>query len=202
MTQMDSALGYLFGSEVKAKILRTLLLHPQESYHLRGLASVAKVESGNALKALRGLTAVHLVKSVPDSRGVRYQAEARSALFDPLRQLFLMAGELMADLKEVAMNLPAEQVLVFGSVARGSDTPDSDVDVLVIGDISSIEAQAAFKAVSRKHARQISVMAVEEETLARQVAEGSQFWRDVMENKVIELKGEGLHASLSARTLA
>jgi predicted nucleotidyltransferase len=190
---MTSSIAYLFGGELKAKILQTLLLNPQQAFHLRGLAAAAGIESGNALKALRGLTGAHFVKTVQDPRGVRYQAEDRSPLFEPLRELFLRSGELIADLKEVATQLPVEQVLIFGSVAKGTDTPDSDIDVLVVGDISSIEAQAAFKPASRKHGRDVSVMTIDHETLAGQ--EMSEFWLDVLANKVIMLKGEKLDAS-------
>ena len=199
---MNSSLTYLFGGELKAKILQTLLLNPHQAYHLRGLAATAGIESGNALKALRGLTEAHFVKMVPDSRGVRYQAEDRSPLFEPLRELFLRSGELISDLTSVAAQLPVEQVLVFGSVAKGTDTPDSDVDVLVVGNISTIEAQAAFKPVARKHGRAVSVMAIDQESLTSQFDEGSEFWRDVLRNKVIMLKGEKLDASFSATALA
>lgn len=197
---MDT-LSYLFGSEIKAKLLRTLLTHPTEAYHLRGLASAAQVESGNALKSLRGLVEARLVQLVPDSRGVRYQADTRSPLFEPLRQIFLVSGDLISDLKEVAQQLPADQVLVFGSVAKGTDRPDSDIDVLVVGDLSSIEAQAAFKPVGRKHRRDVSVMVVSREILSKQVAENSPFWRDILDNKIVMLKGNQLDASLGATSL-
>jgi len=194
---MTDSLSFLFGSEARARLLRTLFCHPQEAYHLRGLAAAAGVDSGNASKALKGLTEAHLVKIVSDSRGPRYQADDRSPLFRPLRDLFLVSGELLKDLEEVARQLPAEQILIFGSVAKGTDGPKSDVDVLVVGDLSSIEAQAAFSPVGRKHNRSVNVMAVDRATLSRQVAEGSIFWRDVLENKVIMLKGEPLAASVA-----
>jgi predicted nucleotidyltransferase len=197
---MTSSIAYLFGGELKARILQTLLLNHDQAYHLRGLAAAAGVESGNALKALRSLTGAHFVKTVQDSRGVRYQAEDRSPLFEPLRELFLRSGELIADLKEVATQLPVEQVLIFGSVAKGTDTPDSDIDVLVVGDISSIEAQAAFKPTSRKHGRAVSVMAIDHETLAGQ--EMSEFWHDVLANKVIMLKGKKLDASFRTTAIS
>lgn len=195
---MNKALASLFGSEVKAKVLRALLLDPLQAHHLRGLATVAGVESGNALKALRGLLETGVVKVVPDARGARYQADERSPFFSPLRQLFVVSGALVADLKEVAARLPADQVLVFGSVAKGTDGPDSDVDVLVIGNLSSIEAQAAFKAVARKHRREVSVLTVGRSTFAEQLAQGSPFWRGILDNEVIMLKGDKLDAPVGA----
>ena len=196
---MSDSLSVLFGSEARAKLLRTLLSQPTRTYHLRGLAAAAGVDSGNASKALKGLANTHLVRLIPDARGTLYQAEDKSPLFKPLRELFLVSGELLNDLKVVASKLAADQVMVFGSVAKGTDGPDSDVDVLVIGKLSSVEAQAAFNRLGRKHHRPVNVMVVDQRTMAKQVAAGSAFWRDILDGKIIMLKGEPLETEIATR---
>jgi predicted nucleotidyltransferase len=199
---VDATLAYLFGSQAKARLLGVLFSNPHEAYHLRGLATMAGVESGNAVKMLRALAAAHLVKQVSDPRGARYQADDRSPLFGALRQLFLAADALLQDLRRVADTLQAEEVHVFGSMARGTARPDSDVDILVVGDLSTIEAQAAFKPVARKHKREVSVLVVDRDTLRKQAAEGAPFWRDVLAHPVITLKGDSIHAALGPSTFA
>ncbi len=188
-------LSTLFGGELKARLLDTLTRFPDEAFHLRGLAAAARVESGNALKTLRALHSTGLVKVSSDGRGMRYQLDARSPLAQPLRQLFLVASGLMAELKLVAESLPVSQVLVFGSTAQGTARAESDVDVLVIGDMSSIEAQAAFKPVARQHGRPVNVMVIEAQALTEQLAAGSEFWRAILRGPIIMLKGEDIHAA-------
>ena len=199
---MEATLAYLFGSQAKARLLAILFSNPHQAYHLRGLAATAGVESGNAVKMLRGLVAAGLVRQVADARGTRYQADDRSPLFAALRQLFLAADALLQDLRRVADNLKAEEVHVFGSMARGTAGPDSDVDILVVGDLSTIEAQAAFKPVARKHKREVSVLVVDRDTLRKQAAQGTPFWRDVLAHPVITLKGDPIHAALGPSTLS
>jgi predicted nucleotidyltransferase len=198
---MEATLAYLFGSHAKARLLQVLFSNPHDAYHLRGLATAAGVESGNAVKMLRGLVAAQLVKQVADARGTRYQADDRSPLFAALRQLFLAADALLQDLRSVAGNLQAEEVHVFGSMARGTAAADSDIDILVVGDLSTIEAQAAFKPVARKHKREVSVLVVDPDTLRKQAAEGTPFWQDVLAHPVITLKGIPLDAALRPPTL-
>ena len=202
MPAIDPSLTYLFGGEGKTRLLQTLFARPEEVFHLRGLATAAGVDSGNASKALKGLVQAHLVKVVPDSRGVRYQADDRSPLFEPLRQLFLAASELLRDLKEVAEKLPAEQVLIFGSVAQGTDRPESDIDILVVGDLSAIEAQAAFNSVGRKHRRHVDVLVASRVTISKQLEDGSLFWRDILGHRSILLKGEPLDAFFRGTAIA
>jgi predicted nucleotidyltransferase len=197
---VDATLAYLFGSRAKASLLGVLFSNPHEAYHLRGLAAMAGVESGNAVKMLRALVGAQLVKEVADPRGIRYQADDRSPLFAALRQLFLAANALLQDLRRIADTLQAEEVHVFGSMARGTAAPDSDVDILVVGDLSTIEAQAAFKPVARKHKREVSVLVVDRDTLRKQAAEGTPFWRDVLAHPIITLKGDPIHAALGPST--
>jgi len=199
---VDTTLVSLFGSQAKASLLGVLFAHPHEAFHLRGLAAMAGVESGNAVKMLRALVAAQLVRQVTDPRGIRYQADDRSPFFSALRQLFLAADALLQDLRKVADNLQAEEVHVFGSMARGTSGSDSDVDILVVGDLSTIEAQAAFKPVGRKHKREVSVLVVDRDTLRQQAAEGTPFWRDVLAHPVITLKGDSIHAALGTPTRA
>jgi predicted nucleotidyltransferase len=191
-----SALTALLGGETKARILRVLLADPQASFHLRGLANAAGVDSGNAHKTLKMLASADLVRVDPDSRGSVYRLESASPLAAPLRALFFAAGELLDDLRAVARELDAECVLVYGSAAQGQDGPGSDVDVLVIGGASAIEAQAAFAPVSRKHGRRIEVLTIERRQIERELSEHSEFWRGLFAGRTITLKGEASIAAL------
>lgn len=187
---MLNALKHLFGGEIKVRILQVLLSHPEQSYHLRGLAAAAGTEYGNTSKALKALVASGVVQVIDQAPYSRYQANTKTPIFEPLRQLFLVSGELMEDLKAVARMLDAEYVAIFGSVAKGTDRPDSDIDVLVVGPLTTLDAQAAFKPVSRKHKRQVNALAISLEKLSSEAQDGSPFWEDVFANKLITLAGE------------
>jgi hypothetical protein len=190
---MSDALAILLGGRTKARILDVLISHPGESYHLRGLASAAGTDSGNTSKLLRSLVKMGLVLAAPDSHSTRYSINDRG----PLRQLIASAGALMTDLRAAAEGLRAAYVGVFGSVASGTDDSNSDVDVLVVGHISGVTAQAAFKAVGRKHRRTISAVTVTREDLAKGLAEGGAFWSSVSQGKRIDLKGAWTDVAIS-----
>jgi hypothetical protein len=186
---MNSALSSLLGGETKARILGVLLAHPGVSYHLRGLAQAADTDSGNTSKLLRSLVKTGLVLAAPDSHSTRYSINDRSPLVAPLRQLFATAGSLIADLRKVAAGLDASYVGVFGSVASGTDDADSDLDILVVGDVTAVSSQAAFKTAGRKHRRIVNTIAVTKSEFANRLTEGGAFWTSVAKGKRIDLKG-------------
>ena len=186
---MNDPLVVLFGGKTKARILDVLLSHPSETYHLRGLAQVAGTDSGNTSKLLKLLVEAGLVLAVPDRHSTRYSINSRSPLVAPLRQLVACAGSMMVDLRSVASGIEAAYVGVFGSMAAGTDDANSDIDVLVVGDLSGLAAQTAFKAAGRKHRKTVNVVAVTPAELVQKLREGSAFWNSIAEGQKIDLKG-------------
>ena len=72
---------------------------------------------------------------------VYYQANARSAVYPELKSLIMKTAG-MGDALKMAMLPLAERILtafVYGSVARGNETKESDVDLFVVGDVTLAE---------------------------------------------------------------
>jgi len=186
---MPDALKILFGSQTKARVLELLVSRSTESFHLRGLAQAAGTDPGNTSKLLATLVESGLVLAVPGQPSTRYAINPHSPLVPPLRQLVIRAGALMNELRAVAASLDAEYVGVYGSVAAGTDDADSDVDVLVVGELGVVAAQTAFKAVGRKHGKSVNVVAVSAATLSDCLRGDSAFWASVANSPRIDLKG-------------
>lgn len=197
---MNDPLVTIFGGKTKARILEVLLSHPSESYHLRGLAQAAGTDSGNTSKLLKQLVEGGLVLAAPDRHSTRYSINSRSLLVPPLRQLVACAGALMVDLGIVAAGIDAAYIGVYGSVAAGTDDADSDIDVLVVGDLSVVAAQTAFKAIGRKHRKTVNVVAVTAAELAKNLRSGAAFWKSIAEGKKIDLKGAWIDVANSEAT--
>ncbi len=182
----------LFGGELRYRLLRALFEQPGRELHLRGLAAAAGVDSGNAHRMLRKMTDAGLCEQIAGVPYPKYRARRDNPFYPELTRLFSRGRDLINEIREVANRIDGT-VAIYGSVARGEDQPQSDVDVLVIGPISTIMAQAAFKPVSRAHGRSVNANAVTESDLIAQLDAGSAFWREVLTGPLIKLKGEIPH---------
>jgi predicted nucleotidyltransferase len=198
---MTDPLVIIFGGKTKARILDVLLSHPNESYHLRGLAQAAGTDSGNTSKLLKSLVEGGLVTAAPDRHSTRYSINPQSPLVPALRQLVACAGALMVDLRAVADRIDAAYIGVYGSVASGTDDADSDIDVLVVGDLSVVAAQTAFKSVGRKHQKTVNVVVVTAAELPRKLRNGGAFWTSIAEGAKIDLKGAWIDVA-NSQTIA
>jgi len=179
----------LFGGQLRYRILRTLYEQPDQEFHLRGLAAAAAVDAGNAHRMLKKLVEAQLCEMVPDKPFVKYRAPKNGPFYQDLVRLFSRGSELIGDIRAVAGRLEGTAA-IFGSAARGEAGAESDVDVLLIGPLSTIEAQAAFKGVGRRHGRRINAIAITETELVDNLEAGSAFWHDVLTQPLIMLNGE------------
>ncbi|MEE8168363.1 MAG: nucleotidyltransferase domain-containing protein [Candidatus Hydrothermarchaeales archaeon] len=78
-----------------------------------------------------------------------------------------------------------EKIILFGSYARGDFEGESDIDVLVVGDITLNDAVDITVPLMLKHGKYISPKVKTSEYLRFLVREGSSFIKNVLEEGVV-----------------
>lgn len=122
----------------RAAILARLFLRPEIEVHARELARVTGVSIGTLLRELRTLHALGLVKRREVGRQVFFSADSASPVFSELASLLRKTVGLADRLREALAPL-ADRIkagFVYGSMAAGTAGPHSDIDVLLVGDVS------------------------------------------------------------------
>ena len=127
----------LFGADHR-RLLGLLYMRPDESFHVREIARLTGADAGNAHRALRKLEQAGLVKAERIGNQRRYQANPENPIFTELQGIVRKTMGLADVLRDALMPLAAriEQAFVFGSIARSEQGPRSDVDLMVVGDVS------------------------------------------------------------------
>ena len=136
-------------SKVQQRVLGVLFGNPSRSYYSAEIIRSANSGSGAVQRELSRLQASGLVTVKQVGRQKHYQANPDSPLFDEIRGLsmktFALADVLREALRPIATEVRA--AFVYGSIAKGTDTAASDVDVLVISD--SLAYADLFQALER-----------------------------------------------------
>lgn len=178
----------LFGTYRK-KVLGQLLLHPDTDYHVRELARQTGTAPGTLHKELSRLAAAGLLLRKEQGNQVRYQANQLCPVFPELAGLLRKttgAAELLAT--ALAPLQPAV-ALLFGSVASGTETALSDVDLLFIGAAGFSDVVRAVYPVQAELAREINPVVYSVMEFQRRVAAHDAFVMDLLAKPTVLLIG-------------
>lgn len=184
----NAMLSELFGGAQRFSLLQALYRDPSRSHTTVELARMAGADRGNVSRWLRKWAEVGLAKRVTHGRHITYQA-GNDPLLAGLTDLARRSDEILND---IASALPeqAETAVIFGSVARGEESAQSDIDVLVLGDhLSNLKVNARLKPVGRKHHREIHATVASRREFEERLADGEGFARNVVSQPVIPVKG-------------
>lgn len=128
------SLGEALFSKTQRQIFGLLFGQPEKTYYSNEIVRFAGVGIGTVQRELEKLSAVGLltVKKVGNQK--HYQANCQSPIFAELRGIVLKTFGI-ADLLALALaglRSRIDAAFIYGSVAKGTDTANSDIDVMVI----------------------------------------------------------------------
>lgn len=153
---MDS-LQFLL-TERQQRILATVLLRPEKDFSLAELIDAAGAGGhGSTQNYVKLLVMSGVVESFEVRRRPRYRANSKHPIHVELasicRKTFGIRDVIAQALRSVAPR--NTHAFIFGSVARGEERPNSDIDVMVIGDIDIMKIYATASDVEKRLGREV-----------------------------------------------
>lgn len=143
--------------KVRRKILTLLLMNPDRGFHLRELIRALDCGKGAVERELASLTGAGILQLTRRGNLTIYRANRSSPVFPELHGLILKTDGLIdvirCSLQEVS---GIRLALIFGSVASGRMDGFSDIDVMIVGDVSFAEISAALLHAQEQIGREIA----------------------------------------------
>lgn len=175
-------LGSLLFGEYRQRTLGLLLLNPEASYHVRELARLTGTSAGTLHKELTKLTAGGILQRKQIGNQVHYSANLSCPIFDELASILRKTSGLADVLAKALIGLEnkIEFAFVFGSVARGDQQTNSDVDVMLIGSLSFSDAVQALHATQAVLQREVNPVVYSQEEFNRRVKNSDSFIKEVL----------------------
>lgn len=180
----------LFGKSMRA-ILARLYGRPDRRFYVRELARAAATPPSSLQRDLAALAAAGVIERHEDGRQVYYQANASCPIFGELKGIvtktFGVADFLRDMLRPHAKHIRA--AFVYGSVAKGTEAPGSDVDLLVIGDLPPSRLAIDLGKIDMALGRRVSLASYSVEEFVELSAQENNFITRVLHGPVIWLIG-------------
>jgi predicted nucleotidyltransferase len=194
MKNQPASLSDALFSKVQARVLGLLFGTPDRSFYANELFRLAGTGTGAGVRELAKLSDAGLLTVNKIGNQKHYQANRNAPIFDELRGIVLKTLG-MADILRQGLLPMADKIsvaFIYGSIAKGTDTAKSDIDVMVIGDhIDYPEVYTALMPAEAQLGRKVNPSLYSEKDVTKKLkAENAFLTRIVAQPKIFLIGSE------------
>lgn len=184
-------LAQIFSSQVRAEIFRLLFDGHKTSIHLRDLQRKSGLSIGTIQKEIGRLRDLDLVTSERDGNRLYYTANTDHPLYNEICGIVEKTSGIAERLKETLNSIKGiECAFIFGSYAKGEEKSQSDIDLIVIGNIGLRTLSSVFKNISERTQREINPHVYSIKSWKEKLKKRDHFIKSVLSEKKIFLIGD------------
>jgi len=191
-TQKDP-LALLLGSTARAQILTHLFQRTSPAQGIRETAALAGIDYKSARRELLLLESLGVVSSRREGNRRIFHLNRRHPALEDLRGLVqkVSGHGIIRILRDEMEGVEAlEAAVLYGSLARGEEEAESDVDLLLIGEMEDEEILPVAARLERILGREVQFVLYAPTEFRRLVDEGNAFVAGVLAGEKVVLKGE------------
>lgn len=182
----------LFANPSLAVTLSLFLMNPEDEFYQSDIVK----KTGHALvqvqRAVKILEEIGLISSERRGRMVYYKAVRYHPGFEDLKKLFFKTITLGENIRKSLdqFHKKIEWAFIFGSVAKGNESADSDIDLFIIADLSLRELSKVLGPLSRELRRDVNPILLEKDEFIKRIMENDHFITEVVLAPKIWLIGD------------
>jgi len=200
MGKTNSILKTLFSSGVRIDILSYFFMHPGEGYYIRQLEKILDKPVSNIQKELAKLEKINLLSSSIEGNQKRYIIKKDFPLYDELRNIFIKTTGLSDIIKdELLKEKEIELAFIYGSFASGDEISQSDVDLMIVGNISDLSINKSIKKIEEKIGRVVNYSIYSRKEIEDRINNNDNFIKTVLEGQIIIIIGNSDDRLLAIR---
>jgi len=179
----------LLSSNSRAKLLGLFFLNPRNRYYLRQIETLTQLPLRTIQREAARLEICGLLVKEADGNRTYYRANQDSSIFPEIKSVVMKTMGLEALLREMVDDLDIEVAFIYGSYAENQETPESDIDLMVIGDISSRKLHSAFSKSEAFSRREVNTMVITSSEFRNRLSRGDHFLTEVLRGPKIFIIG-------------
>lgn len=195
----------LFSSEVRIQLLNRFLMHPDTEYYGRELSDMLHTSPRAVHVELGNLESIDLIRRRISGRQHYYSANRQHPLFGDLQNMFRKTIGLKDVLAEVLQQFSDDilYAFIYGSFASGNFTAESDIDLIIIGDVKSRKISGALLKAGKSLEREINFSVFTEREFMNRLKDRDHFITRIIEEPMMFLVGESSEfRNMAAKWLA
>lgn len=188
---MDSMHSSLF-SKTRQAILALLYLQGEESFYLREIVKLTHSSLGAVQRELKLLTEAGFLLRRADGKQVYYRSNPDCLIYSEVLSIIQktcgVANQLHQALDSLAKGIRV--AFLFGSFVEGKALRSSDIDLLIVGDVTLAQVLKAIAQVQERLHQEINPILYSEQEFIAKIASGQHFLTTLLDQPKVFLFGD------------
>jgi len=180
----------LFSSKARVDILKLFFFNPENSFYQRQISKL----TGHSIRAVQRevnkFENLGIIKKSIQGNRIYYKVNKNCPIFKDLKNILLKSVGIAQVLKENLENNNIQIAFIYGSYAKDKENLISDIDLMVIGKISSRELSHLLSRPRRELMREINYVVFSPEEFKERVKQKDHFLNSVLKDKKIFIAGD------------
>ena len=189
---MITSIGNALFTKTQQKVLGLLFGKPDKSFYTNEIMRWASMGRGTVSRELDRLVSAGLLFITKQGNQNYYQANVNSPVYGELvgivRKTFGVTDEIRDKL--MLLDEHIELAFIYGSIAKGTDTTSSDIDLMLVGkDLTYENTMQVLLPLEESLQRTINPTIYERKDFVARLKDSDSFVSRVMEQPKIFIKG-------------
>lgn len=175
-------------SKITQKILNLFFLNEKEKFYINELAKKIKEDPANVHKKLVELKKEGVFSDEFSGKERFFFLNQKYPFLKEYKKIVLKGVGFEKILKEKLEKIKGvESVYIFGSYAKNKLSLESDIDVLIIGNLNILELQKTLVEIQKLTGREINSIELTKEELNKRKRKKDPFLEDIFSKKYIKI---------------
>ena len=184
-----NTLSTLLSSRARAEIFRLLFSGLGEELHVREIQRRSGLNDSTIRQELRKLADLDLISGRKDSNRIYYSAKKENPLYRDIQNLVIKTSGIRDVLGGSLQDERIEIAFVFGSIPKGEVNAESDVDIMVIGEIGLRDLSSLLSGASGRIGREVNPYVLSGAEFRRRLKDKEHFLSGVLRSPKIFVIG-------------
>ena len=181
----------LLGSKTRQVLFNTFFSNLEKEYYTRQLASMHSMSVGTLHREIKKLISLGVLNVREVGNIKLFSLNKQNPIYDELKNIVYKTDGVIKLVQNAVISVKGIKVaFIYGSLAKGDERQDSDIDIFIIGDdINEDELVINISSLEKKLFKEINYTRYTVSEYKKEKKKRNSFILEVIKGKKIFIKG-------------
>jgi len=160
-------------------------------FYFREIAASLNKEPGAIQNYLNSLVKQNILQDERKGNMRFFKLNKNHPIYEEIKSIISKTIGIEYKLKELVSVLSkVEYAFIFGSIAKGKEYGDSDIDLLLIGEVNQDFLVEKISKLQSELSREINYQIYTKDEVIKKLTERNEFFKNIFSEPIINLKGD------------